>query len=154
MRLPMIEQTPPPFAKRALPRPGRRPEPVPTTRHWQSVTINPYLYAALGLLMILGTVQVAKAMGQWATTGRVTGSGERVVITGADPYELRGWMTVQEVSAAYGVPVSEFYSQFGIPPETPASRQLKELETVAPGFAIENVRTWLARRQASVPGGP
>ncbi|MGE3911191.1 MAG: hypothetical protein AB7K36_17675, partial [Chloroflexota bacterium] len=92
MRLPMIQSTPPPtHATRLLPRTSRRPAPVPTTRHWQAVTINPYLYAALGLLMILGTVQVAKALGQWAPTGRVTGTGERVVVTGTDPYELRGW---------------------------------------------------------------
>jgi hypothetical protein len=118
------------------------------------VTINPYLYAALGLLMILGTVQVAKVTGQWATTGRVSGTGERVVITGTDPYELRGWMTIEEVTTAYRVPIPEFYAVFGIPPETPANRQLKELETVAPGFAIENVRTWLAQRSAAGNSGP
>lgn len=127
-----------------------RPVPVPTQARWRSVSINPYVYAAVVLILFLGTIQVARFTGNWSTTGRVTASGTAVTLTGADPSELKGWMTIQQVTDAYNVSVDEFKSALGIPASTPATTQLKDLEAVAPDFSVEKVRNWLTAR--STPG--
>jgi len=66
-------------------------------RRWRSLRLNLYLYAALVLALFLGTIQAAKLAGVWSTSGKVTASGEQVQITGADPAEVKGWMTVKDV---------------------------------------------------------
>ncbi len=118
-----------------------------TTQRWHSVTLSPYLYAALGLLLLFGTVQVSKGIGYWTTSGRVTGSGEAVVISGNDPLEIKGWMTVEQVATAYGVPLDELKAATGIPADVPGSTELKQVEKLAPGFEPQTVRDWLLARQ-------
>ncbi len=138
----------------ASPTPLRRGrfEPVPTHGRWRSVRVNAYAYAAVMLALFLGTIQVSQTLGLWTTSGRVTATGEKVVVTGADPAEIKGWMTIQDVTSAYGVPSQDFYARFGVPAETPGSTALKDLEAVAPGFSTEAVRTWLGERAATAPG--
>jgi hypothetical protein len=129
----------------------RRPglEPVPTHARWRSVRINPYVYATVMLVLFLGTIQATQALGVWTTSGKVTGGGERIVATGLDPAEIKGWMTVQDVCTAYGVSPDEFIARFALPPDTPLGTPLKDLENAASGFSMEDVRTWL-RDQAAV----
>ena len=112
-----------------------------TTQRWRSITLSPYLYAAVGLLILLGTVQVSQAIDFWTTSGRVTGTGEAVVLTGNDPLEIKGWMTLEQVSTTFGIPVSEILSAFDLPADTPASTPLKELESDT--FDMTILREWL-----------
>src|SRR5690349_3762835 len=88
-------------------------------RRWQSRRVNLYLYAALVLALFLGPIQAAKLAGAWSTSGKVTASGEQVQITGADPAEIKGWMTIEQVITAYQVPKQEFYAQFKLPADLP-----------------------------------
>ena len=120
---------------------------TPTARRWHSVTISPYLYAVLGLLILFGTVQVSQAVGFWTTSGRVTGSGEAVVITGNDPLEIKGWMTLDQIATAYNVPAAELKAANGIPAEVPGSTELKQVEKLVPGFDPQRIRDWLLARQ-------
>lgn len=129
-----------------------RLEPLPTHARWRSTRVNVYLYAAVMLVLFLGVIQASRAVGAWSTSGRVTGTGQPVVITGQDPSEIKGWMTIQDVTTSYGVTSEDFYKQFGIPASTPATTQLKDLEQAAPGFSVDAVRSWLRERSAP-PGG-
>lgn len=124
----------------------RLPTPVPTSRRWKSTSVNALAYAALGLVLFLGTIQIGQLTGIWATSGRPTATGQAVVVTGADPDEIKGWMTIQQVSDAYGVSIAEFDQKFDIPPSTPPTTALKDLEKVAPNFSVTEVRTWLSER--------
>jgi hypothetical protein len=122
---------------RGLPTPRRR---------WRTVAVHPYAYIALVLLLFFGVIQGFQRAGVWTTSSRVTATGEKVVATGKDPAEIKGWMTLGEVLAAYGLPRAEFDARFGTPADLPATTALKDIEQVAPGFSTESVRAWLKAR--------
>ncbi len=120
---------------------------VPSTQRWRSVTISPYLYAVLGLVILFGTIQASMAIGFWTTSGRVTGSGETVVLSGNDPLEIKGWMTLDQIATAYSVPLDELKAATGIPADVPGATELKQVEKSVPGFNPQTIRDWLLARQ-------
>lgn len=122
---------------------------APTRPHrWRSIRVNQYLYAALILVLFLGSIQVARLAGVWSTSGRVTASGAPVQITGADPAEVKGWMTIEDVIRAYRVPREELYARFKLPADLPVETQLKAIEPIVPDFSVTDLRAWLATRAA------
>lgn len=123
---------------------------APTQPHrWRRVRVSLHLYAAVVLVLFLGTVQAAQRAGFWSTSGKVTAGGAQVQITGTDPAEVKGWMTISAVITAYRVPKEEFYAQFGLPADLAPDTPLKEIEPIVPDFSVTAVRAWLAER-----GGP
>ncbi len=126
----------------------KRTRVIPTQpRRWRSVTINLYVYAVLVIALFLGTVQVAQRVGFWSVSGKLTASGEKIQVTGADPNEIKGWMKISDVLTSYNVPQAEFYAKFGIPADLSVDAGLKDIEKVAPSFSVSALRTWLAQRQ-------
>lgn len=120
---------------------------VPTQpRRWRSVSLSLYVYIALALLVFVSAVPLAQATNLWSTSGKITGSGGKIVATGANPAEIKGWMKVSEVMTAYQVPQAEFYAAFGFPADLPLDTPMSSIEKLVPGFSVENVRTWLAAR--------
>ena len=115
---------------------------------WRSIRVNPAIYAALVMVLFLGGIESAKLAGVWSTSGKLTASGEAVQITGTDPAEVKGWMTIEQVLAAYQVPREQFYTQFAIPVDLPVTTPLKDIEPVVSDFSITAVREWLATRTA------
>ena len=126
--------------------------PVPTHPRWRSVRLNPYGYATVMLVLFLGTIQLGQALGAWTTSGRITGSGEPIVATGLNPDEIKGWMTIQEVSTAYAVPADAFYTRFQVPADVPVTTAFKDLEKSVPDFSTEDVRAWLRELLSQPPG--
>ena len=115
---------------------------------WHSVRVNLAVYAALILILFLGVIESAKLAGVWSTSGKLTASGEQVQITGADPAEIKGWMTIEAVITAYRVPKEQFYTQFHIPADLPVATPLKDIEPIVPDFSVTAVRDWLVARAA------
>jgi hypothetical protein len=81
-------------------------------------------------------------------TGEAANEGKPVELTGADPAEIKGWMTTQQVLDAYPVDQSALYERFGIPDAVPPSTPLKELEGVAESFSVSELRAWVAEQGA------
>jgi hypothetical protein len=103
------------------------------------------LFGVLVLAVFLGTVGVAAATGAWATTGRTEGGDGRVELAaGADPGEVKGWMTVGDVADAFGVPLADILEAFDLPADTAPSTPVKDLESDA--FSVPALRAWLAER--------
>lgn len=121
----------------------------PTNHRWRSVAVNPYLYGLLVLALFLGTVQVARVMNFWSTSGKVTGAGEKIQPTGTNPAEIKGWMTINDVLTAYKVPQAEFYAGLNLPADLPLTTQMKDIEKKVPGFSVDAVRTWLTQYQTA-----
>jgi hypothetical protein len=48
-----------------------------------------------------------------------------------------------DVCRAFAITPEQLYGQFGVPANTPVTTQLKDLETVTPGFELTVLRTWL-----------
>jgi hypothetical protein len=107
--------------------------------------IKPFIYGILVLALFFGVIGGAKAARMWAVSGKLTGTGERVQPTGTNVEEIKGWMTLDDVSTAYQVPLPEILAAFDLPADTPGSAQIKSLES--PTFSPRNLRDWLAERQ-------
>jgi hypothetical protein len=123
-----------------------KPVVIPTHNKWRSWRVNIFLYMLIGLILFFGSCEGAQLAGWWNTSGRVSITGEPIIATGADPAEIRGFMTIQEVLTAYNVTWEEFSKQFNIPPETDLSSPLNTIEKVAPEFTVTKLRDWLTER--------
>ncbi|MEJ5199236.1 MAG: hypothetical protein WHX53_09960 [Anaerolineae bacterium] len=106
--------------------------------------VNPFVYGALILVLFFGVIGGAKAAGVWSVSGKLTSSGEKVLPTGTNPDEIKGWMTLNDVAKAYNVSVAEILAHFNLPADTPGSAQIKSLESDT--FSTSNLRTWLKER--------
>ena len=72
-----------------------------------------------GLFAVIGTSSLA---GKWQTKPSVlsfAGPAGKV-----DPENIRGWMTLQEISAGYSVPLERLYQESGLPSRVPATARL------------------------------
>lgn len=112
--------------------------------------VHRYVLPAIVLVALLGSVLVGKLTGDWTTTGK----GEILVdASGApDPEGIKGWMTLQEVSDTYGIPLAELYAGLGVPADAPPTTAMKDLEGIIPDFETATARLWVANYQAEHPG--
>jgi hypothetical protein len=117
-------------------------------RHgWKSWRVNIFVFTCIGLLLFLGTCEGAQLMGKWSTATRKLPAGSTVTSSnGANPAVVKGSMTIQTVITTYNVSWEELSKQFNIPADTPLDSQLKTLESVAPDFSVDKLRTWLTDR--------
>jgi len=112
------------------------------------------LMLVAGLLLFVGTSQLA---GKWQTKAAApsyTNAGGRL-----DPDSIRGWMTLAEISTAYGLPVDQLCRSAGIPGQVPPSARLN---TIARDYRVEFeadkvrevVRSFLAGKPVAPPPAP
>jgi hypothetical protein len=106
--------------------------------------VNPFVFGVIVLAVFFGVLGGAKVAGVWSVSGKLDAAGEKVQPTGASVDEIKGWMTLADVSKAYGVPVEEIVAAFELPANTAPTSQLKELESEQ--FSVKELRTWLAEK--------
>ena len=106
--------------------------------------IKPFIYGVLVLALFFGVIGGAKAAGVWSVSGKLTSTGEQVQPTGTNVDEIKGWMTLNDVSSAYQVPLAEILAAFELPDDTPGTTQLKSLESST--FSVTSLREWLSTR--------
>lgn len=111
----------------------------------KAIRVNKYLVPILAVVTLLGSVWVAKAAGVWQTSGR----GQVLLDEGgtADPQGIKGWMTLNDVSETYGVPLEALYSMIGASPDIPPDTALKDLEKLVPGMEVWALREAVAAYQ-------
>lgn len=106
------------------------------------------LVLVAGLFVMIGASKLA---GQWRTkpqTVSLRDSAGRL-----DPEAIRGWMTLEEISTGYGIPLEELYRRTGLPGTVPAAAPLNRIAgeydvEFSPEVVREVVRSFLARDQA------
>ncbi len=111
--------------------------------------LNPIVYAVVVVGLFLGIIYTAQAAGFWSVSGKVTSGGEKVQPSGTNVEEIKGWMTLGDIAAAYQVPVEEIVKAFNLPADTPPTKQIKELESAT--FSPSNLRPWLQERMTKTP---
>lgn len=109
--------------------------------------LNPFVFGVLALAVFMGTIFTAQAAGTWSISGKATSDGEKIVATGTNPDEIKGWMTVGEVAEAYGLTMEDLEREFQLPADTDPAKQIKEFESET--FSPEILRTWLKERMAN-----
>lgn len=135
---------------------GRHPVPTQTRLHTRRVPVVMYV---LALLVIPSLVVVGfMSAGLWATTGTsVTaqadtrsedgGTDDGAPAAPADPADVKGSMTVQEVVDAFPtITAAQVLAQFSAPLDTPTSTKLKDLVESSNGMDLPAVRIWLAEQ--------
>ena len=108
--------------------------------------INPFIYGVVVLVLFFGVIGVAKATNNWSVSGKISATGEKVAPTGANPDEIKGWMTLADVSKAYNIPLADIVAQFKLPADTPETKQIKELESDT--FSTTGFREWVKTKIA------
>jgi len=103
--------------------------------------VNPFIYGAVVLALFFGVIGVAKATNNWLVSGKLSTTGEKVQPTGTNPDEIKGWMTLADISKAYNIPVADILAEFKLPADTPETKQVKDLESDA--FSTTNLRDWV-----------
>ena len=99
----------------------------------------------LGLALYLGLIGASILFGLWKTTEPTL---EAVVTKGGqlDPYSIRGFMTVEEVAATFGLEPEDIWRQLGVAPAAaPAGVRVKELRNHLPELDEDAVREAVAR---------
>lgn len=97
--------------------------------------LNPFLLPGLAIAIFFGTVLSAQAAGVWSTSGR-----DATVLDALTPADVKGWMTLQQVSDGIPIPRETLYALMEIPADIPPKTALKDLEPVMPGFEVSTLR--------------
>jgi hypothetical protein len=111
--------------------------------------INPFLYGIFVLVVFLGTILGFQAAGVWSVSGKISSNGEAVQPIASDVNSIKGWMTLEQISMTFNVPVKDILKQFELPADTAPSTAIKDLETEV--FSVTNLRTWLQNRTQPAP---
>jgi hypothetical protein len=100
------------------------------------MTVNKYLLPLFTLLALLGSFAVAQATGNWSISGKDNIDVNN--LTSGD--EVRGWMTLQNLSDGFGIQPEEMYLILDIPTDIPLETALKDMEGILPDFEVTDVR--------------
>lgn len=100
------------------------------------MTVNKFLMPILVIATLLGSAVVAKATGDWSVSGREMFDTQNLT-AGED---VRGWMTLEQLSQGFAIPLDELYAILAIPVEVEPNTALKDLEKVLPDFEVSVVR--------------
>ncbi len=114
--------------------------------------INPIVYGFVVMIVFFGVILGFQAAGVWSISGKVTSSGDAVQPSAADVNSIKGWMTLDQITTTYNVPLAKLLQQFELPSDTPPTTAIKDLESDL--FSITNLRTWLQTRGNPSTGGP
>jgi hypothetical protein len=109
--------------------------------------INPIVYGGLVLTIFFGVILGFQSAGIWSTSGKVNASGEAIQPSAADVNSIKGWMTLEQITTTYKVPLSDLVKQFKLPADTPLTTAIKDLESDT--FDVTSLRTWLQSRAQS-----
>jgi ferredoxin len=90
------------------------------------------VYASMLVVGLLSFIGVSRVAGAWQT------KPEKASFTKADgrldPDAIRGWMTLQEISTGYRIPMPDLYARAGIPAKVPPTARLN---TVAREWKVD-----------------
>ena len=97
------------------------------------------VYASLLVAGFVGMIGVSQATGHWRT------KPEMVSFANAsgrlDPDQMRGWMTLAEISAGYGIPLDQLYARAGLPKQVaPGTRLNQVARTYSVAFEPDQMR--------------
>jgi len=106
--------------------------------------INPFVYGVIVLTVFLGIILGFQSAGIWSVSGKVTSSGDKVQPLAEDVETIKGWMTLEQITTVYGVPLEELLGQFSLPADTPLSTPISDLESET--FDTTLLKEWLQSR--------
>jgi hypothetical protein len=110
--------------------------------------INPTLYGVIVTVVFFGIIGGFQAAGFWSTSGKTNASGQAIQPAADDVNSIKGWMTLDQITSSYAVPLDELLAAFNLPADTDPQTAIKDLESDT--FSVTELRTWLLNR-SSIP---
>ncbi|EYE88881.1 4Fe-4S ferredoxin [Fervidicella metallireducens AeB] len=101
-------------------------------------SVKPLTNIILVISIFLGGIMITKATGLYEVTPPKITASTRIT---AD--EIKGYMTLEEISVAFKIELNELYERLQIPASIPKDTPLKEIKNFIPGFEVETVRELL-----------
>ncbi len=111
--------------------------------------IPPVAYGVMVIAAFAGVIAIGAVSGTFQTSGRTAAGGGQVAPQGETVTEIKGWMAIGDVAAAWSVPLPEVLATFNLPPATAPSTALKDLESDL--FSVMALRDWLEAREGATP---
>ncbi len=102
--------------------------------------INPLIPPIIVIGVIFGVITGADKAGLWSTSGRTS-----VNMQSMSALDIKGWMTIQQVSDGLGIPVEVVRAKLNVPADAPDSTAMKDLEKIVPGFETSTAREVLGK---------
>jgi hypothetical protein len=106
--------------------------------------INPIVYGVIVLTVFFGVILGFQSVGFWSVSGKVDASGAAIQPSAADVNTIKGWMTLEQITTTFNVPLADLLTQFKLPADTPPTTAISGLESDL--FSVTNLRTWLQSR--------
>jgi hypothetical protein len=110
--------------------------------------INPFIYGGLVIILFFGILFGFQAAGVWSISGKVDSSGRSIQPSASDVNTIKGWVTLEQITTTFNVPLAELLIQFDLPSDTPVSTAIKDLESET--FDTTMLIDWL--QSGSQPG--
>lgn len=97
--------------------------------------IGPLAVIIIVISIFFGGIGIAKMTNVYQTTPAPVNSS-----TNLNPEEIKGYMTIQEVSIALKMDIGELYKKLNIPTTVPKETKLKDVKNFVPDFEVEKAR--------------
>lgn len=98
--------------------------------------LSKFVMPVVVIVALLGSVGVAQLLGWWLPSVDVNAMNS--------PDQIRGWMTLQQVSDQFHIPQEILYKKLAIPADVPPTTPLRDLEGKVPDFEVDTVRQRVA----------
>lgn len=100
------------------------------------MTVNKHLMPIIAVIALVATIGVTRLTGDWIVSGKQIPLG---AMTAAD---IKGWMTLENVSDGLQIPLPDLYKLAGIPAgaDIPPTTAMKDLEGLVEGFETTLLR--------------
>ena len=98
-------------------------------------SIKPVFVALIVFMIFLGGIGITKLTGIYEVTPPPITTETKMT-----PEEIKGYMTIEEVSVGLKIDINEVYKKLDIPKSIPKDTKLKEIPNTIPGFDVEGAR--------------
>lgn len=98
------------------------------------------------LILFFGSIFVTQKLGWYTNIPKPIVAGEKLAIE-----EIRGFMTLQDISIGLPIDMKELYTKLGIPETVPPTTKFKELSQFVPGMTDEKAKEILEKEQGQNP---
>lgn len=105
-------------------------------------SLKPSLAIASVIIIFFGGIFVSKAFGIYNTLPAPISASTTI-----DADEIKGYMTLEQVSEALKLDIKELYKVLEIPENVPKETKLKEIKNYMPEFSVEEVKDVLKQKE-------
>lgn len=102
---------------------------------------NPILAATMAFMIFFGGIFISKSTGTYNTLPEALPAEKTIPVD-----EIRGYMTLKEVSERTKIDLKALYKKLGIPDTVPSDIKFKELKNYVPGFSDEKAKELLKEK--------